>query len=102
MSAAPPYHKLLFQFGGRLLEFFPRSKQVSGLWKPSFLKYGHVLGIRFSAVVPLVSLPAFHPNLLVRLVTSASSLAFVATKALLLVVSAEISAVSCSRTTFLW
>ena len=70
------------------------------MWKPSFLQYGHVLGIRFSAVVPLVSLPAFHPNLLVRLVTSASSLAFVSTKALLLVVSTAIAAVSCSNMTF--
>ena len=100
MSAAPPCHKLLFQFGGHLLEFFPSSNQVSGLWKPYFLQCGQVLGIRLSVVVPLVSLPAFGPNLLVRFVTSAASLAFVATKASLLVFSGAIAAVSCSSTTF--
>ena len=60
----------------------------------------HVLGLRLSAVVPLVSLPAFRPNLLVRFVTSAASLAFVATTALLLVVRAAIVAMSCSSTNF--
>ena len=100
MSEAPPCQNLLFQFRGRLLEFFPISKQVSGLWKPFFLQCVHVLGLRLSAVVPLVSLPAFRPNLLVRFVTSAAILALVATKASLLVVSAVIAAVSCSSATF--
>ena len=47
-----------------------------------------------------VSLPEFRPNLLVRFVTSAVSLSFVATKASLLVVSAAIADVSCYNTTF--
>ena len=100
MSAAPQYHKLLFQYGGRLLEFFQISKQVYGLWKPSFFQFKHVLGLRLSAFVPLVLLPAFRLNFLVRFVTSAASLVFVATKASLLVFSAAIGAVSCSSTTF--
>ena len=100
MSEAPPCHKLCFQFGGQLLEFFSSSKQVSGLRKPSFLQYGQVLGICLYSVVPLVLLPEFCPNLLVKFVTSAASLAFVATKAFLLVVSAAIEAVRCSSTTF--
>ena len=94
MSTAPPCHKLLLQFGGRLLEFFARSKQVLGLWNPSFLQCGQVLVLHFSAVVPLVLLSAFRPNFLVRFVTSTASLAFVETKALLLVVSSAIAALS--------
>ena len=99
MSAAPPYHNLIFQFGGRLLEFFPSAKQVLGLWKPYFLQCRQVLGICLSAVVPLVSLPAFCTNLLVRFVTAVASLAFVVTNASLLVSRAAIAAVSCSSTT---
>ena len=57
-----------------MLEFFPSSKQVSVLWKPSFLQCGHALGLRLYAAVPLVSLPEFRPNLLVRFVTSAGEL----------------------------
>ena len=53
-----------------------------------------------SVFVPLVLMPVFHPNLLVRFVTSAASLEFVATNASLLIVSAAIAAVSCSSTTF--
>ena len=98
--SSPTTSKLFFPFGGRLLEFFVSSKQVSGFWKPSFLQCGQVLGLRFSAVVSIVSLLAFCPNLLVRFVTSAVSLAFVVTKDSLLVVSAGIAAVSCSSTTF--
>ena len=64
MSAAPPCHKLLFQFGGRLLTFFPNSKQVYILWKPSFLQCGHVLGMRLSAAVLIVLLRRFVPNFL--------------------------------------
>ena len=64
-----------------------------------FLQCGHVLGLRLYAAVPLVSPPAFLPNFLVRFVTSAASLAFVATNALLFVVSIAIADVSCSNTT---
>ena len=94
MSAALPCHKLIFQFGGHLLKFFPISKHVSGLWKPYFFQYGNVLGMRLSSAVLLVLLPALHSIFLVRFVTSAASLAFVATKALLLVVSVTIADVS--------
>ena len=62
MSEAPPCQNLLFQFRGRLLEFFPISKQVSGLWKPSFLQFGNALGMLLFDSVPLVSPPVFLPN----------------------------------------
>ena len=100
MSAAPPCHKLLFQFVGRLLAFFPNSKQESGLWNYYFLQCRRVLGLRLSAAAALVSPPVFLPNFLVRFVTYEASLEFVATNASLLAVSVAISDVSCSNTTF--
>ena len=91
---------MIFQFVGRLLAFFPNSKQASGLWRPSFLKCGHVLWLRLSAAVPLVPPPVFLPNLLVRFVTSSASLVFVATNVFMLVVSVANADVRCSKTTF--
>ena len=94
MSAASPCHNLLFKFVGHLLAFFPNSKQVYGLCKPSFLQCGHGIGMRFFATVPLVSPPAFVPKFYMRFITSAVNLVFVATNASLLVVSVAISDVS--------
>ena len=51
------------------------------LLKSLFLHRGQVLGLRLSAIVPLVALSEFRPNLLVRFVTFATSLELVATKA---------------------
>ena len=48
----------------------------------------------------LVAPSEFRPSLLVRVVTSATSLELVATKASLLIVIAAIAAVSCASTTF--
>ena len=61
---------------------------------------GHVLGLRLSAAVPLLSPPVFLPNFLVRFVTSAARLAFLETNASLSVVSVTIADVSCSNTNF--
>ena len=70
------------------------------LVKALFFQCGQVLGLHLSGVVPLVALLVFCPNLLVRFVTSATSLELVATKASLLIVIAAIGAVSFSSTTF--
>ena len=56
--------------------------------------------LRLSGVFVLVAPSEFQPNLLVRVVTSATSLELVATKASLLIVIAAIAAVSCARTNF--
>ena len=61
------------------------------------MQCGHVLGMRLSDAVPLVSLLAFRPNFLVRFLTSAVSLASVAINASLMVVSIAIADVSCSN-----
>ena len=53
-----------------------------------------------SVVFVLVALSEFRLNLLVRVVTSATSLELVAIKASLLIVIATIAAVSCASTTF--
>ena len=58
------------------------------------------MGLCLSVVVLLVSLTVFYTKLLVNFVTSAASLEFVATNASLLIVSAAIAAVICSRTNF--
>ena len=100
-SAAPPCHKLLFQLGGRLLAFLDSPRHVSSLWKTSFLQLGQVLGICLSGgVFVLAALSKFWPSLIVRVVTSATILELVATKALLLIVISAIVAVSCASTNF--
>ena len=58
------------------------------------------MGLHLSGVFALVAPSEFWTNLLVRVVTSATSLELVATKASLLIVIAAIAAVSCVSMTF--
>ena len=75
-----------FDLGGRLV-------------RALFLQCVQVLGLRLSGVVALVALSVFRSKLLVRFITSATSLELVTTNASLLIVISAIVAVSCSRTT---
>ena len=58
------------------------------------------MGLLWYGVFVLVAQSEFRPNLLVRVVTSTTSLELVATKASLLIVIAVIADVSCASTTF--
>ena len=98
--SGPTMSQSAVPMGGASSCILGQVKEGVRLLKALLLQCGQVLGLRLSGVVPFVAMSLFRPNLLVRFVTSATSLEFEATNASLLIVSAAIAAVSCSSTNF--